>query len=87
MSTEKAAKATAEKTSESPAVEGIQAVPVVVPAEPIKYPVFRDKEFTSRTLILPEGRTVKVVQGKVEASDPELLTLLRARTSFELITE
>ena len=87
MSTAKTAKATVEKTSESPAVEGVQAVAVVVPAEPVIYPVFRDKEFTSRTLILPEGRTVQVVQGKVEATDLELLTFLRARTSFELIME
>lgn len=55
--------------------------------EPVKRPVFRDKEFTSRTLILSNKRTVQVVGGVVEATDPELLTFLRTRSSFELVTE
>lgn len=87
MTTKKLEPSSAAKTTESLAVEGAQAVEPVVPAEVVKRPVFRDKEFTSRTLILPEGRTVQVVRGQVEATDLELLTFLRARSSFELITE
>ena len=69
------------------AAEAVQAVdPVALPAQ-VKRPVFRDKEFTSRTLILSNKRTVQVVGGLVEATDLELLTFLRARSSFELVTE
>lgn len=84
MATVKTEKVTEENPPVSPVVEGAQAVAAVVPAEVVKRPVFRDKEFTSRTLILPEGRTVQVVGGRVEATDLELLTFLRARSSFEL---
>lgn len=87
MATTKAVKAAAVKIPETPAAEGVQAADPAVPAEVVKLPVFRDKEFTSRTLILPEGRTVQVVRGRVEATDLELLTFLRARSSFELVTE
>lgn len=59
----------------------------VASIEPVKALVFRDKEFTSRTLILSEGRTVQVVRGLVEATDPELLSFLRARSSFEPVME
>ena len=81
MATTKATKAAAVTLPETTAAEP------AVPAEVVKRPVFRDKEFTSRTLILPNKRTVQVVGGVVEATDPELLTFLRTRSSFELVTE
>lgn len=81
MATTKAAKAAAVTLPETTAAEA------AVSAEVVKRPVFRDKEFTSRTLILPNKRTVQVVGGLVEATDPELLTFLRTRSSFELVTE
>jgi len=87
MTTAKSEKSPVDKTSKDPVVEDAQVIATVVPAEPVTYPVFRDKEFTSRTLILPEGRTVQVAGGKVEATDLELLTFLRARSSFELMME
>lgn len=68
-------------------VAAVETDRVDAPVEPVKRPVFRDKEFTSRTLILPNKRTVQVVGGLVEATDPELLTFLRTRSSFELVTE
>lgn len=87
MTTVKAEKIPPGTTSDAQAAERAQVVdPVVLPA-PVKRPVFRDKEFTSRTLILPNKRTVQVVGGLVEATDLDLLTFLRARSSFELVTE
>lgn len=85
--TTKAAKDTAAVSTETPAVEGVQAVSVVVPAEVEKHPVFRDKEFTSRTLILPKGRTVAVVRGEVAATDADLLAFLADREDFEAVKE
>ena len=85
--TKKAVAAAVVLPAESPVIKGGQAGEQVVLAEAVKVPVFRDKEFTSRTLILPDGRTVRVVRGRVEATDLELLTFLRARSSFELVTE
>jgi hypothetical protein len=79
----KAAKETSAVTAETPVSEGAQAVSEVVPAQAAKVPVFRDKEFTSRTLILPQGRTVEVKRGQVEAVDAELSAFLKARQDFE----
>jgi hypothetical protein len=45
--------------------------------------VFRDKVFTSRTLVLESGRTVPVARGRVTATDTELLTWLTANPEFE----
>lgn len=81
-----AKKVTTDTTSDVPTAEG-GSVDAVAPAEVVKVPVFRDKEYTSRTLILSEKRTVQIVGGRVEATDPELLTFLRTRSSFELVTE
>jgi hypothetical protein len=47
---------------------------------------FRDKVYTSRTLIIPEtGRTLSVAKGAVEvsASDEQALTYLKAHEEFE----
>lgn len=71
---------TTKKTDAEPVAAVAETVASI---EPVKALVFRDKEFTSRTLILAEGRTVQVVRGLVEATDPELLSFLRARSSFE----
>lgn len=87
MTSTKAVKAVAETLPETSAVDGVQVEAVVVPAQIEKGPTFRDKEFTSRTLILPNGRAVPVVRGRVEATDSELLTFLRVRDDFEPIME
>ena len=75
---------TTKKTDAEPVAAEAETVASIVP---VKALMFRDKEFTSRTLILSNKRTVQVVGGLVEATDPELLTFLRARSSFELVTE
>lgn len=50
-------------------------------------PVYRDKAYTSRTLILEGGGTAKVVAGKIEASDALLLAFLDAHEDFERVAE
>ena len=49
--------------------------------------LFRDKVFTSRTLVLESGRTVPVARGRVTATDAELLTWLTANPEFERLVE
>lgn len=46
--------------------------------------VFRDTLFTSRVLILPEGRTLRVAKGQVSvlSTDTVGLTYLQARADF-----
>jgi hypothetical protein len=50
-------------------------------------PVFRDRKFTSRILILPEGRTAKVIAGTIVATTDELLAVLDQHEDFERIPE
>lgn len=51
---------------------------------------FRDKLYTSRTLILPDsGRSLEVFKAKmsVPATDTEALEYLKANEEFELLQE
>lgn len=49
--------------------------------------VFRDKVYTSRFLILPDGGTLPVVAGRVTASDDEQLAFLTAHPDLEPLPE
>ncbi|WP_122283393.1 hypothetical protein [Pseudomonas syringae group genomosp. 3] len=48
---------------------------------------FRDTVFTSRTLVLPNGKVVAVAQGvaSVDSSDAEALAYLKAHNEFETL--
>ena len=50
---------------------------------------FRDTLYTSRTVILPEGRTLAVAKAQVsvDASDDVALKCLKAHTEFEQLKE
>jgi hypothetical protein len=50
---------------------------------------FRDTLYTSRTLILPDDRTLAVVKGavSVNTSDDLALNYLKTHTEFELLEE
>lgn len=50
---------------------------------------FRDSLYTSRTLILPDDRTLAVVKGavSVSTSDDVALNYLKTHTEFELLKE
>lgn len=51
---------------------------------------FRDKVYTSRTLIIPKtGRTLPVAKGRIEvsASDQQALSYLKAHDEFEPLKE
>lgn len=49
--------------------------------------VFRDKVYTSRTLIMPNGRTLPVVKGFVTAFGDDQHEYLSAHPDLELATE
>ena len=48
---------------------------------------FRDKVYTSRTLILPGGATLPVAQGRVSAVDDAQFQYLNIHPDFEPLTE
>lgn len=48
-------------------------------------PVFRDRAYKRRTLILPDGRSVSVTQSRISASDPELLRYLEQHPDFSRV--
>lgn len=49
---------------------------------------FRDKLYTSRTLILPDsGRALAVLKAQVSVEDAEALAYLKASEEFELLQE
>jgi len=65
-----------DKTSgDQPAVQSIQVIPAAAPvtqatsptASPVAVRTFRDRLYTSRTLILPDDRTLMVAKGIVTA--------------------
>jgi hypothetical protein len=66
----------------TPETSAVAAQSAATPA-----PVFRDGKFTSRTLILPEGRTAQVVAGTIAATTDELLTVLDQHEDFERVPE
>lgn len=49
--------------------------------------VFRDKVYTSRTLILPSGEVLPVAKGRVHAADDQQLQYLSTHPDFERLTE
>ena len=48
---------------------------------------FRDKVYTSRTLILPGGATLPVAKGRVSAVDDQQFQYLNNHPDFERLTE
>ncbi|AHZ72634.1 hypothetical protein OU5_5555 [Pseudomonas mandelii JR-1] len=74
------------KTIDTP-VSDEQPIALPVPELRLK---FRDKVYTSRTLIIPRsGRALSVAKGLVEVatSDSEALTFLKASEEFEQFKE
>ncbi|WP_262502216.1 hypothetical protein [Pseudomonas fragi] len=63
-----------------PALE--KNAPVLSPAR-----VFRDKVYTSRTLILPSGAALPVAKGRVHAADDQQFQFLSTHPDFERLTE
>lgn len=45
--------------------------------------VFLDQVYTSRTLILPDGRAASVAKGRITASDDTLLGFLSQHSEFK----
>lgn len=45
--------------------------------------VFHDQVYTSRTLILPDGRAASVAKGRITASDDTLLGFLSQHSEFK----
>ncbi|MGP3789421.1 hypothetical protein [Pseudomonas sp. B392_1p] len=68
-------------TSEA-AVAPADRVPALAPVA-----VFRDKAYTSRTLVLPSGETTKVTAGRITATSPELRSYLDKHSEFERIED
>ncbi|WP_236645210.1 hypothetical protein [Pseudomonas sp. RIT288] len=50
---------------------------------------FRDKHYTSRTVVLPDGRTLAVAKNKVtvDSADDVALRTLKAHAEFEQLKE
>lgn len=76
------AKTSDEKTGAAVAPELQKTTPVVEAAR-----VFRDKVYTSRTLILPTGATLPVAKGRVSAFGDDQFQYLNTHPDFERLTE
>ncbi|TWR83887.1 hypothetical protein [Pseudomonas saxonica] len=63
--------------------------PVLSKTTPVMDPVrtFRDKVYTSRTLILPSGEVLPVAKGRVHAADDQQFQYLSTHPDFERLTE
>ena len=59
-----------------------KATPAVAPTR-----TFRDKVYTSRTLILPNGAAVPVAKGRACAVDDDQFQYLNTHPDFERLTE
>ena len=59
-----------------------KTTPAVAPAR-----TFRDKVYTSRTLILPSGAAVPVAKGRACAVDDDQFQYLNTHPDFERLTE
>ncbi|EZP31921.1 hypothetical protein BW33_02195 [Pseudomonas sp. RIT288] len=62
------------------------------PISPVLMPMtvtFRDKHYTSRTVVLPDGRTLAVAKNKVtvDSADDVALRTLKAHAEFEQLKE
>jgi len=76
---------TSKKTDTQAADEAApEAVKVEVLVVAPSHPVYRDKVYTSRTLVLASGATHKVIAGKVTADTDELLSFVSAHEEFVL---
>lgn len=71
------------KTSVDKATEPV--TPVLQETAPVR--IFRDKVYTSRTLILPSGATLPVAKGRVSAVDDEQVQYLTDHPDFEPLAE
>ena len=63
--------------------------PVLSKTTPVVDPfrTFRDKVYTSRTLILPSGEALPVAKGRVTATTEDQLQYLSTHPDFERLTE
>ena len=63
--------------------------PVLQKATPVlsSARTFRDKVYTSRTLILPDGATLPVAKGRVSAFGDDQFRYLSTHPDFEPLTE
>lgn len=71
------------KTSDDKATDPV--APALQKAAPSR--LFRDKVYTSRTLILPGGATLPVAKGRVHAADDQQFQYLSTYPDFERLTE
>ena len=80
-------------SAEATVVPGLKPAPLGFPVtadavEPIgPGRVFRDKVFTSRTLIMPGGGTLAVVAGRVAACGDDQYAFLKAHPDLEQLQE
>lgn len=68
------------------------AVPESTPISPVLMPMtvtFRDTLYSSRTVVLPDGRTLAVAKNKVtvDSTDDVALKTLKAHAEFEQLKE
>lgn len=93
MATTKDEKPTATETGAVADTPIVPATPVPVVAAPAPVAVigparvFRDKVYTSRTLIMPDGRTLPVSQGRVTAVGDDQFDYLKAHPDLEQLAE
>ena len=75
------------KTSDEKVTDPV--APVLSKSTPVADPVrtFRDKVYTSRTLILPGGATLAVAKGRATAVDDQQFNYLNTHPDFERLTE
>ena len=71
-----------DKLTDSTAQALQKTVAVTIPAR-----TFRDKVYTSRTLILPGGATLPVAKGRVSAFGDDQFHYLSTHPDFEPLTE
>ncbi|MFK7669860.1 hypothetical protein [Pseudomonas lundensis] len=75
------------KTSDEKVADPV--APVLQKSTPAPSPArtFRDKVYTSRTLILHGGSTLAVVKGRATAVDDQQFQYLNSHPDFERLTE
>lgn len=71
------------KTPDDKATDSV--APALQKAAPSR--LFRDKVYTSRTLILPSGAALPVAKGRVNATTDDQLQYLSTHPDFERLTE
>ena len=76
------AKTSDEKTAIDAALDLQKTTP---DTDPVR--TFRDKVYTSRTLILPGGATLPVAKGRATAVDDQQFQYLNTHPDFERLTE